>query len=145
MCGITGMVCDPALGPVSPDRLLAMCRALRHRGPDDEGMYRQGGVGLAVRRLAVLDVVDGRQPVQNEAGTVHAVFNGEIYNHAELRRQLARRGHHFASGSDSEIIPHLYEECGPDFPQKLEGMFGAAVRAVPGPRGHQADVLPVDG
>lgn len=127
MCGITGMVCDPTLGPVSQDRLLAMCRALRHRGPDDEGTYRQGGVGLAVRRLAVLDVADGRQPVQNEAGTVHAVFNGEIYNYAELRRQLARRGHHFASGADSEIIPHLYEEYGPDFPQRLEGMFAIAL------------------
>jgi asparagine synthase (glutamine-hydrolysing) len=127
MCGITGMVCDAAFGPVGRERLLVMCRALRHRGPDDEGTYVKGGVGLAVRRLAVLDVAGGRQPVRNESGTVHAVFNGEIYNHAELRRHLLRRGHRFESAADSEVIPHLYEECGPDFPRLLEGMFAIAL------------------
>jgi asparagine synthase (glutamine-hydrolysing) len=127
MCGITGMVCDPACGPVDPATLLVMCRTLCHRGPDGEGMYVKGGVGLAARRLAVVDVACGRQPVRNEAGTVHAVFNGEIYNHVQLRQQLQRRGHRFDSGADSEVIPHLYEEHGPDFARHLEGMFAIAL------------------
>jgi asparagine synthase (glutamine-hydrolysing) len=104
-----------------------MCGSLRHRGPDDEGAYLRAGVGLAMRRLAVIDVQGGRQPVENEDGTVHAVFNGEIYNHRKLRRELARRGHRFASGSDSEVIAHLYEECGVDFAARLEGMFAIAL------------------
>jgi asparagine synthase (glutamine-hydrolysing) len=90
-------------------------------------MYRGGGAGLAVRRLAVIDVAGGHQPVRNEAGTVHVVFNGEIYNHVELRRHLTSRGHRLASDADSEVIPHLYEEYGPDFPRRLEGMFAIAV------------------
>jgi asparagine synthase (glutamine-hydrolysing) len=104
-----------------------MCRSLRHRGPDDDGVYLQGSVGLAIRRLAVIDVLGGRQPVQNESGAVRAVFNGEIYNHQSLRRELARRGHRFASHSDAEVIPHLYEECGTDFVARLEGMFAIAL------------------
>jgi asparagine synthase (glutamine-hydrolysing) len=127
MCGITGMAFDAAHEAVAPERLLEMCRALRHRGPDDEGIYLNGGAGLAVRRLAVVDVAGGHQPVRNEAGTVHVVFNGEIYNHVELRRQLTRRGHRFASAADSEVIPHLYEEHGPDFPRWLDGMFAIAL------------------
>jgi asparagine synthase (glutamine-hydrolysing) len=121
------MVVDAAREAVAPERLREMCRALCHRGPDDEGMYRGGGAGLAVRRLAVIDVAGGHQPVRNEAGTVHVVFNGEIYNHIELRSQLTRRGHRLASDADSEVIPHLYEEYGPDFPSRLEGMFAIAV------------------
>jgi asparagine synthase (glutamine-hydrolysing) len=127
MCGITGIVCGSDAQPVDAERLRIMCRSLRHRGPDDEGVYIQAGVGLAVRRLAVIDVPGGRQPVSNEGGTVHAVFNGEIYNHQSLRRELSRRGHRFVSGSDSEILPHLYEECGVDFPARLEGMFAIAL------------------
>jgi asparagine synthase (glutamine-hydrolysing) len=104
-----------------------MCRALYHRGPDDEGAYVQDAVGLAVRRLAVVDVAGGHQPIRNEAGTVHAVVNGEIYNHRELRRELIQRGHCFTSGSDCEVVPHLYEEYGADFVSKLEGMFALAL------------------
>jgi len=127
MCGISGMVYHPDRGVVDPDRLLAMCRALTHRGPDDEGMYVTAHAGLAVRRLAVVDVRAGRQPVRNESKNVHAVFNGEIYNHAVLRRELTRRGHRFTSAADSEVIPHLYEEYGVDFPSRLEGMFAIAL------------------
>ncbi len=127
MCGITGMVRGEASEPVDPERLQAMCRTLSHRGPDDEGMYVRRDVGLGARRLAVVDVGGGRQPVRNETGTVHAVLNGEIYNHAQLRRQLMRQGHRFEAGSDSEVIPHLYEEHGPDFVERLEGMFAIAV------------------
>src|SRR5262245_41246931 len=127
MCGITGMVSSQGRRPVDPARLLGMCRTLCHRGPDGEGLYVKGGVGLAMRRLAVVDGAGGRQPVQNEAGTVHAVFNGEIYNHVQLRRQLQRQGHRFDSNADSEVIPHLYEEHGPDFARRLEGMFAIAL------------------
>ncbi|SDY14782.1 asparagine synthase (glutamine-hydrolysing) [Micromonospora pattaloongensis] len=127
MCGISGMVYDPNTRLVDPDRLLAMCRTLSHRGPDDEGMYVTGNAGLAMRRLAVVDVRSGRQPVRNEGKNIHAVFNGEIYNHVALRRELMRRGHRFESAADSEVIPHLYEEHGPDFPGRLEGMFAIAV------------------
>jgi asparagine synthase (glutamine-hydrolysing) len=127
MCGITGIVFDAAREAVADGRLLEMCRALCHRGPDDEGIYVNGGAGLAVRRLAVVDVAGGHQPVCNEAGTVHVVFNGEIYNHVELRRQLMHRGHRLASEADSEVIPHLYEEYGTDFPRRLEGMFAIAL------------------
>jgi asparagine synthase (glutamine-hydrolysing) len=121
------MVFDVAREAVATERLLEMCRALRHRGPDEEGIYVNGGAGLAVRRLAVVDVAGGHQPVRNEAGTVHVVFNGEIYNHVELRRQLTNRGHRLASGADSEVVPHLYEEYGTDFPRRLEGMFAIAL------------------
>jgi asparagine synthase (glutamine-hydrolysing) len=127
MCGITGMVRGSDAQRVDAERLHLMCRSLRHRGPDDEGAYLGDGVGLAMRRLAVIDVAAGRQPVTNERGTVHAVFNGEIYNHRSLRGELARRGHRFASGSDAEVIPHLYEEFGVNFAARLEGMFAIAL------------------
>jgi len=127
MCGIAGMVYERAGRQVDPDRLRAMCRTLSHRGPDDEGMYVQANAGLAARRLAVVDVAAGRQPVSNERETVHAVFNGEIYNHVKLRNELIRRGHRFRSGTDSEVIPHLYEEYGVDFPTRIEGMFAIAL------------------
>jgi asparagine synthase (glutamine-hydrolysing) len=104
-----------------------MCRALSHRGPDDERIYRAGPAGLAARRLAIVDLPGGGQPVGNEDRTVHAVFNGEIYNYRVLRRWLARRGHRFRSDGDSEVIPHLYEEFGADFASRLEGMFAVAV------------------
>jgi asparagine synthase (glutamine-hydrolysing) len=127
MCGISGMVHDGTALPVDPDRLLAMCRTLCHRGPDDEGIYAKGNAGLTVRRLAVVDVEAGRQPVRNERRSIHAVFNGEIYNHMELRRELIRRGHRFESAADSEVIPHLYEEYGPAFATRLDGMFAIAL------------------
>ncbi|WP_213457050.1 asparagine synthase (glutamine-hydrolyzing) [Rhizomonospora bruguierae] len=127
MCGITGVVCDGTDPPVDPDRLLAMCRTLCHRGPDDEGWYLNGPAALAVRRLSIIDVAGGRQPVSDESGEVHAVLNGEIYNHRELRRELTGRGHRFASGSDAEVIPHLYEEYGLDFVTRLNGMFAIAL------------------
>ncbi|MER7005334.1 asparagine synthase (glutamine-hydrolyzing) [Dactylosporangium sp. NPDC000555] len=127
MCGIAGVVIADGAREVDPDRLRAMCRTLTHRGPDDESYYVSGAAGLAVRRLAVIDVAHGRQPVRSEDGTVHAVLNGEIYNHRRLRRELAARGHRFLSGSDAEVIPHLYEEHGADFVRHLEGMFAIAL------------------
>jgi asparagine synthase (glutamine-hydrolysing) len=113
--------------PVDPERLAAMSATLRSRGPDDEGLLVRGNVGLAGRRLAVMDVAGGHQPVANEDGTVHAVVNGEIYNHDRLRAELRRRGHRLVSRCDSEVVPHLYEEYGPAFAAHLEGMFAVAV------------------
>jgi asparagine synthase (glutamine-hydrolysing) len=127
MCGIAGMVYKDLAAPVDPDRLRAMCGTLSHRGPDDEGLFVKANVGLAARRLAIVDVAAGRQPVCNEVRTVHAVLNGEIYNHGKLRIELMRRGHRFRSDTDSEVIPHLYEEHGANFVTRLEGMFAIAL------------------
>jgi asparagine synthase (glutamine-hydrolysing) len=127
MCGIAGMVYESSAGTVDPDRLLAMSRMLCHRGPDDEGTYIGDTAGLASRRLAVVDVAGGRQPVRDESGKVHAVVNGEIYNYVELRRRLVQRGHRFASAGDSEVVAHQYEEDGPAFAERLEGMFAIAL------------------
>ena len=106
-----------------------MNRTLRHRGPDDEGMYldRASGVGLGVRRLSIIDVAGGRQPVANEDAKIWAVLNGEIYNHPTLRQRLRGRGHLFSNQSDTEVLVHAYEEFGDDLVHALEGMFAFAV------------------
>jgi asparagine synthase (glutamine-hydrolysing) len=127
MCGIAGMVYRDCAVRVDSDRLRAMCGRLSHRGPDDEGLFVKENVGLAARRLAIVDVAAGHQPVCNEAKTVHAVLNGEIYNYRELRAELVGRGHRFRSGTDSEVIPHLYEEYGANFVTRLDGMFAIAL------------------
>ncbi|WP_432993874.1 asparagine synthase (glutamine-hydrolyzing) [Dactylosporangium sp. CA-233914] len=127
MCGIAGIAVADGSRGVDEERLRAMCATLTHRGPDEEGFFLSGTAGLAVRRLAVIDVRHGRQPVRSEDGTVHAVLNGALYNHARLRRELAARGHTFRSGNDAEVIPHLYEEYGTDFARHLEGMFAIAL------------------
>jgi asparagine synthase (glutamine-hydrolysing) len=113
--------------PVRLDELRRMCAALAHRGPDDEGLYVAPGVGLGMRRLSIIDLATGRQPVHNEDGTVWAVFNGEIYNFQELRRDLEGRGHSFYTGTDTEVIVHLYEERGAACVESLRGMFAFAV------------------
>jgi asparagine synthase (glutamine-hydrolysing) len=122
MCGITG------LAGFDDDTLLrGMCGSLAHRGPDDEGYHTAPGVGLAMRRLSVIDLKTGHQPIANETGSVWVVFNGEIYNYQDLRRDLLSRGHRFSTTSDTETLVHLYEERGVDFVQPLRGMFGVAV------------------
>src|ERR1043166_9744183 len=127
MCGIAGKVYrDPARG-VEPEALDAMCQTLVHRGPDDMGVYLDGPVGLAMRRLSVIDVDAGRQPIHNEDRTVWTVYNGEIYNFVELRHELEARGHRFSTRTDTEVIVHLYEERGLDFVQALNGMFAIAL------------------
>jgi asparagine synthase (glutamine-hydrolysing) len=125
MCGIAGV----ATRGSTPSReiLTWMCNVLRHRGPDGEGIHLAPGVGLGMRRLAVLDLSAGDQPVSNAAGTVHAVFNGEIYNYRELRQELIAKGHTFRGTGDSEIIPRLYEEHGLEFIARLNGMFAIAL------------------
>ncbi len=124
MCGICGSTSDPDRLAVS-----AMCRALRHRGPDDEGTHRGAGgeVALGARRLSVIDLADGHQPRPNEDGTVWAAFNGEIYNHPAIRERLAAAGHSLRGRSDTEVLPHLYEDYGDDLVHALEGMFAIAI------------------
>jgi len=104
-----------------------MCQTIIHRGPDDEGVYAQGPAGLGMRRLSIIDLAGGRQPIHNEDRTLWAVFNGEIYNFLELRQELEGRGHCFYTHSDTEVILHLYEEMGSDCVQKLRGMFAIAL------------------
>jgi asparagine synthase (glutamine-hydrolysing) len=104
-----------------------MCRSIVHRGPDGDGLLTRPGIGLGMRRLAVIDLVTGQQPMANESGSVQVVFNGEIYNYRELRHGLEQKGHRFETRSDTEVIPHLYEEFGLEFPRHLNGMFAIAL------------------
>ena len=126
MCGIAGIVrWDGA--PVLEHEIRDMCGAMVHRGPDEEGVYLGAGVGLGMRRLSIIDLEGGHQPICNEDRSVWIVFNGEIYNYRELRRDLERNGHTFRTDSDTETIVHLYEELGPRCVDRLRGMFGFAI------------------
>jgi asparagine synthase (glutamine-hydrolysing) len=127
MCGILGKVYHAPDRPVERETLTTMAATLVHRGPDDAGFYVDGNVGLAMRRLSIIDVATGRQPICNEDRTVWTVYNGEIYNFQELQRELQRRGHRFYTGTDTEVIVHLYEDHGLDFVQHLNGMFAVAL------------------
>ncbi|HBE88607.1 MAG TPA: asparagine synthase (glutamine-hydrolyzing), partial [Elusimicrobia bacterium] len=123
MCGICGFT------DYKNDALLAaMAGSLRHRGPDEDGFHHDGSrASLANRRLKIIDLDTGRQPVKNEDGSVVVVFNGEIYNYKELRADLEKRGHRFSTASDTEVLVHLYEEHGPDLCSSLRGMFAFAI------------------
>ena len=130
MCGICGIATTRK--SVDRDRLAAMSAALAHRGPDSDGSFVVGGVGLAARRLAIIDLADGDQPIANEDGTCTVVQNGEIYNHLELRRGLEHAGHRFRTDhSDTEMLVHAYEEWGIRFAERLRGMFAAAIWDAP--------------
>jgi asparagine synthase (glutamine-hydrolysing) len=126
MCGIAGIIRWNGR-PVADEDVRAMCNAMVHRGPDEEGLYVRAGVGLGMRRLSIIDVAHGQQPVANEDGTIWVVFNGEIYNYRELRHDLERRGHRFRTSGDTETIVHLYEDFGPGFVEHLRGMFAVAI------------------
>jgi asparagine synthase (glutamine-hydrolysing) len=126
MCGIAGFVTS-APWPARRDVLRRMTQALRHRGPDDYGEYLDESAALGARRLGVIDVTTGRQPIANEHGTVQVVLNGEIYNFAALRARLERSGHRFRTSSDAEVIVHAYEEAGEAFVRGLDGMFAFAL------------------
>jgi asparagine synthase (glutamine-hydrolysing) len=125
MCGICGIV--SASGPADPDRLARMSSKLVHRGPDSDGAFVDGQAGLAARRLAIIDLETGDQPIANEGGTVHVVQNGELYNYRELRSDLERAGHRFRTQGDTEVLVHLYEQDGPAFARRLRGMFAVAL------------------
>ncbi|HEY1807830.1 MAG TPA: asparagine synthase (glutamine-hydrolyzing) [Acidobacteriaceae bacterium] len=127
MCGICGKLNFDRERPVSSGLLKRMADTIVHRGPDDEGYYLSGPVGLGFRRLSIIDLATGHQPLSNEDGTVWIVFNGEIYNFEELRADLLARGHVFRTRTDTEVIVHLYEEFGPACVERLRGMFGFAI------------------
>jgi asparagine synthase (glutamine-hydrolysing) len=129
MCGICGIVQlgGPARVVAEPDVIDRMTDTMTHRGPSDRGTLVEDGVAIGVRRLSIVDVEGGHQPFANEARSVWAVQNGELYNHADIRKELSAVGHSFASRCDTEILPHLYEQVGTAFPERLRGMFGIAL------------------
>src|SRR3979409_873303 len=130
MCGITGWAnLDPRTPPPEggEDLLRLMCHRMIHRGPDSEGYLLDDGIALGMRRLAIIDLLSGDQPTFNEDHSVAVILNGEIYNYRELRADLEARGHTFRSASDTEILPHLYEEYGREMVQHLNGMFPFAL------------------
>ncbi|MBM3814726.1 MAG: asparagine synthase (glutamine-hydrolyzing) [Acidimicrobiia bacterium] len=129
MCGIAGLYNTHLPTGLISETLQRMAARIVHRGPDESGIvpFERLGAGLAVQRLSIVGVETGHQPMSNEDGSVWAAFNGEIYNHTSLRKQLEARGHHFRSDSDTEVIVHLFEDHGPDCLKLLEGMFGLGV------------------
>ena len=127
MCGIAGIIGSEHDYLASGADVHQMCQTIVHRGPDDEGIYAKGRAGLGMRRLSIIDLSTGHQPIHNEDGTVWVVFNGEIYNFPELRPALEARGHRFYTSTDTEVIVHLYEEYGSKCVQKLRGMFAFAL------------------
>lgn len=124
MCGICGKL-SPA--EVHAEEIRCMLSAIAHRGPDDEGVYAEGGVGLGNRRLSIIDLPGGKQPICNEAGNIWITYNGEIYNYRELRQQLELSGHNFHTNSDTEVIVHLYEDFGERCVEQISGMFAFAI------------------
>ena len=126
MCGIVGIVRNDH-SDVDQALLARMCAAIRHRGPDDDGFYLNKGVGLGMRRLAIIDLKSGAQPIHNQDRTAWIIFNGEIYNYRQLRDQLEKLGHSFYTNSDTEAIIHAYDQYGADCPKHLRGMFAFAI------------------
>src|SRR5580700_7708488 len=127
MCGIAGIFEFGQDAHADSVILRRMCDVMAHRGPDDDGIFAQGNIGLGMRRLSIVDVAHGHQPLSNEDGSIWIVFNGEIYNHRALRETLIARGHCYRTQSDTETIVHLYEEYGKDCVQHLRGMFAFAI------------------
>jgi asparagine synthase (glutamine-hydrolysing) len=124
MCGIAGKV---GTAPVNEPEILRMCDAIAHRGPDDWGTFVEGDVGLGMRRLSIVDLAGGHQPIANEDGTVVVVFNGELYNYPSLYEELVAKGHRFSTRTDTEVLVHLYEEHGEGLVARLRGMFAFAL------------------
>ena len=127
MCGIVGVVRAGGVEPADCDRVATAVEALRHRGPDGNGVHAEARCVLGHTRLSIVDLAGGAQPMRNEDGSILAVFNGEIWNHLELRRQLEQHGHRFATRCDTEVLVHGYEEWGDRLPSLLNGMFAFAV------------------
>jgi len=127
MCGIVGRLNLTHQPPVEESVLRQMLAMIRHRGPDQFGIYRDGCIGLGSARLSIIDLSGGQQPITNEDGTLWIVFNGEIFNYVELRPELEARGHRFSTHTDTEVILHLYEDYGPDCLNRLNGQFAFAI------------------
>jgi asparagine synthase (glutamine-hydrolysing) len=133
MCGVTGVIQVGAAAAsarrqvCSEQTIQRMTDVMTHRGPDDRGVVQRPGIAIGARRLSIIDLSGGHQPMSNETGTVWAAQNGELYNHNDLRTDLQKRGHAFRTRCDTEVLPHLYEQYGDEFPTHLRGMFGAVV------------------
>ncbi len=127
MCGIAGLAYTDNCRSVDPGLIETMCTAIHHRGPDDWGMWCDGPIAIGMKRLQIIDLVGGHQPMVNSGGNLHIVFNGEIYNYRELRRELQAKGYQFTSSSDTETILYAYEEYGQDCVKHLRGMFAFAI------------------
>ena len=134
MCGIAGQFNFERREPVDRETIVRMARSIAHRGPDDEGFFVAGPVGLGFRRLSIIDLSGGHQPMSDAAETVCVIFNGEIYNYRELRAELQGKGHQFRTNSDTEAIIHGYKEWGTEVFNRLNGMFGLAIWDVPNQR-----------
>src|SRR5881394_997913 len=134
MCGITGQYNFERHEPVERETIVRMARSIAHRGPDDEGFFIAGPVGLGFRRLSIIDLAGGHQPMSDVEETVWIIFNGEIYNYKELRAELQSKGHEFRTNSDTEVIIHGYKEWSTDVFNHLNGMFGLAIWDVPNER-----------
>ena len=149
MCGICGQIKIASDEPVDQKTIRRMAQTIFHRGPDDDGYFFDGSVGLGFRRLSIIDLSGGHQPMADAEKSIWLVFNGEIYNYKELRAELEARGHKFQTSSDTEVIIYGYKEWGLDVFNHLNGMFGVAiwdVQKTPAGRvarrdGHQADLL----
>jgi len=127
MCGIAGFI-DIQRSYDDAEQLIdSMCKVIRHRGPDDQGTWVGEGVALGMRRLSIIDLAGGHQPILNEDHSILIVFNGEIYNYRKLQQELQERGHQFTTNSDTETIVHAYEEYGDDCVKHLRGMFTSAL------------------
>lgn len=127
MCGIAGVYAYRSQRPIEPALITRMTASLVHRGPDDVGEHVDGSIGLGMRRLSILDIAGGHQPMSNAAGTLHVVFNGEVYNFRELRSQLSSLGHSFRTRSDTEVVLNAFERWGMDALPRFNGMFGLAI------------------
>lgn len=127
MCGICGKLNFDSKLPVDPGTIRAMSHAIAHRGPDDEGHYVSGPIGFGFRRLSIIDLKTGHQPISNEDATIWLEFNGEIYNYQDLRKELVAKGHIFRTQTDTEVIVHLYEDLGEQMVERLRGMFAIAL------------------
>src|SRR2546423_4433906 len=127
MCGVAGVVSATRESNITEALVRHMCDQIVHRGQDDEGIFVKDGAGLGMRRLSIIDLSGGHQPIFNEDKTIWIVFNGEIYNFLELRKQLETSGHRFQTHTDTEVIVHLYEDFGSDCVHKLRGMFAFAI------------------
>ena len=127
MCGICGVVSFQPICPIDRSVLQRMNASIRHRGPDDEGYYQDAQASLAMRRLSIIDLHTGQQPISNETGDMWVVYNGEIYNFKDVRAELERRGHIFKTQTDTEIIVHAYEEYGDECVKHFNGMFAIAL------------------
>src|SRR5215472_9864656 len=127
MCGIAGAIDLTGTRAFSPERLLTMTAAIAHRGPDDEHIHLEPGLALGARRLAIIDLLGGQQPLSNEDGSIWVAFNGEVFNYQELRTKLLAAGHHLATRCDTEAWVHLYEEHGQSMFDQVLGQFAVSL------------------